>query len=619
VPHINFTFPTQGTTTANFSNWQLKADTVTSTDSYALTVNWDDTTGDPAQSSTIMASGTALIAGVNVPKPTSSLDYTYDGTPVVMDATATLYDATTTTATNSVSFTEDTTVAPLNCGSAQIQCISYKYDHDGNVTQVSDNSGTNAAITVNYAYDSLNRLISASSSNAASGPNYLQTFTYDPVGNILTGPKGTYSYNGTSNADSDAVTKIVNGSTTIFTYDNNGNLTNASSGLSYTWDYRNELVTASSSSATSTYGYDYLSERVKLTSGTSTILYPETTYSVNGSTTTKYISFDGVSLATITDAPSTSTTTNYVSDDMLGGTNDVTNASGALVETTQYFPYGSIRIDNATGTYAGDIRKYIGQQYDAATALSYLNARYYNGSQGQFISQDPVFLGDPNQQILSDPQSLNAYSYSEDNPIVKSDPTGKQDAGTYALGGAAILTAPLWTPEAIIGAGLIGVVGASYLATQGIMQIGSSWYRSNSTRSPAMNPNSPDAGGGGSPNPNTPKWIVGILGGVSTIAIGEKIWQSFNGQVGSTEDGFNITVNNVTSLGNQLNTSNSQPPRSSANTNARPSSPSSGLVQFGGGSGGSGGTAGLQLQILQLEVQVLQLQLQVSQSTRSTK
>jgi RHS repeat-associated protein len=68
---------------------------------------------------------------------------------------------------------------------------------------------------------------------------------------------------------------------------------------------------------------------------------------------------------------------------------------------------------------------YIGQMYDAATSLDYLNARYYNGSQGQFISEDPMFWGVPSRQNISDPQSLNAYSYSGDNPIIKSDPTGK--------------------------------------------------------------------------------------------------------------------------------------------------------------------------------------------------
>jgi hypothetical protein len=41
------------------------------------------------------------------------------------------------------------------------------------------------------------------------------------------------------------------------------------------------------------------------------------------------------------------------------------------------------------------------------------------------LSEDPVFLGDPSQQLLSDPQSLNSYSYANDNPVVKEDPTGR--------------------------------------------------------------------------------------------------------------------------------------------------------------------------------------------------
>jgi RHS repeat-associated protein len=56
---------------------------------------------------------------------------------------------------------------------------------------------------------------------------------------------------------------------------------------------------------------------------------------------------------------------------------------------------------------------------------AFLNARYYNSAQGQFLSEEPVFLGDPKSQVLTDPQSLNSYSYANDNPIVKSDPSGK--------------------------------------------------------------------------------------------------------------------------------------------------------------------------------------------------
>src|SRR6266478_10042408 len=62
---------------------------------------------------------------------------------------------------------------------------------------------------------------------------------------------------------------------------------------------------------------------------------------------------------------------------------------------------------------------------DAGVVHALLQARYYDGSKGEFLSEDPVFLGDPKQQALTDPQSLNSYSYANDNPITKSDPTGK--------------------------------------------------------------------------------------------------------------------------------------------------------------------------------------------------
>jgi RHS repeat-associated protein len=61
---------------------------------------------------------------------------------------------------------------------------------------------------------------------------------------------------------------------------------------------------------------------------------------------------------------------------------------------------------------------------DAGVVQALLQARYYDGSKGEFLSEDPVFLGNPKQQVLSDPQTLNSYSYGNDNPINKSDPLG---------------------------------------------------------------------------------------------------------------------------------------------------------------------------------------------------
>jgi RHS repeat-associated protein len=98
----------------------------------------------------------------------------------------------------------------------------------------------------------------------------------------------------------------------------------------------------------------------------------------------------------------------------------VADETGTTEHLLDYYPYGSPRIDQATGF--GEQRKYIGQYYDSSTDLSYLNARYYNGTHGQFLSQDPMFWS--TKQDLQNPQSLNSYSYGNDNPITNSDPSG---------------------------------------------------------------------------------------------------------------------------------------------------------------------------------------------------
>jgi len=91
---------------------------------------------------------------------------------------------------------------------------------------------------------------------------------------------------------------------------------------------------------------------------------------------------------------------------------------------------------------------FIGQYSDTATGLSYLQNRYYSPTQGQFLSEDPTFLAFGNSgqlqqlsqetqnQVLSNPQQLNAYSYSEDNPITNKDPSGLwalQLGGEYTI------------------------------------------------------------------------------------------------------------------------------------------------------------------------------------------
>ena len=118
--------------------------------------------------------------------------------------------------------------------------------------------------------------------------------------------------------------------------------------------------------------------------------------------------------------------TRYVHTDHLSGTNTVTDDDGTLVQALDYYPFGDTRIRGGTDVSQ---REFIGEEYDGETGLSYLNARYYGGSRGQFTSQDPVFwevgITEDGQSVLTNPQLQNSYSYAGNNPVGQKDPTGR--------------------------------------------------------------------------------------------------------------------------------------------------------------------------------------------------
>ena len=84
----------------------------------------------------------------------------------------------------------------------------------------------------------------------------------------------------------------------------------------------------------------------------------------------------------------------------LGSTSVVTNASGSVVGTQGYYPFGGTRY--TCGTLFTD-RLYTGQQQIAGLGLYNYKARYYDPALGRFISADTVTPGGT--------QGLNRYSY----------------------------------------------------------------------------------------------------------------------------------------------------------------------------------------------------------------
>ena len=108
-------------------------------------------------------------------------------------------------------------------------------------------------------------------------------------------------------------------------------------------------------------------------------------------------------------------TLTYLHGDHLGSTSVTANSSGGKVAELRYHPWGGTRFSSGTTPTA---RRYTGQIEDAAIGLYFYNARYYDPTLGRFIQADTI-IPDP-----ANPQSLNRYAYTLNNPLRYTDPTG---------------------------------------------------------------------------------------------------------------------------------------------------------------------------------------------------
>jgi RHS repeat-associated protein len=113
--------------------------------------------------------------------------------------------------------------------------------------------------------------------------------------------------------------------------------------------------------------------------------------------------------------------TKYQHTDALGSPVATTDASGALIERTNYEPYGSAINKTVDGI------GYTGHVMDGATGLAYMQQRYYDPALGRFLSVDPV-AANSNVGV-----NFNRYWYANNNPYRFIDPDGRDprsgDAG----------------------------------------------------------------------------------------------------------------------------------------------------------------------------------------------
>jgi len=121
-------------------------------------------------------------------------------------------------------------------------------------------------------------------------------------------------------------------------------------------------------------------------------------------------------------------------DDPLGTRRAQTDYAGVLEQTCSSLPFGDALACSPSSTNsspnAGSLQyptehHFTGKERDAESGNDYFGARYYASTMGRFLSPD---WSDPAQPIpyasLHRPQSLNLYSYVENNPLSQIDDDG---------------------------------------------------------------------------------------------------------------------------------------------------------------------------------------------------
>jgi len=131
------------------------------------------------------------------------------------------------------------------------------------------------------------------------------------------------------------------------------------------------------------------------------------------------------------------TTVEYIHTDALGTPVAVTDATGTVIERSEYEPYG--QLVNRPPT---DGPGFTGHVQDAATGLTYMQQRYYDPVIGRFLSVDPVTA------YSSPGANFNRYWYANNNPYKFTDPDGRQSKEDVKAPSVGVpLLDRLWTPS----------------------------------------------------------------------------------------------------------------------------------------------------------------------------
>src|SRR5262249_28942597 len=180
---------------------------------------------------------------------------------------------------------------------------------------------------------------------------------------------------------------------------------------------------------TTTYLYDVNDERIALGANGATTTYPFKLYDVQENTIYKHIFANGEPVADVKGSTTTAAVY-YIDDDHLGGSSVISDANANVAQVLEYYPFGGTRLDQRPDNTFNEQRRSDGHEFDTGTGLLYEDARYLGPTLSRFLSEDPSLItlpiGRPLNDLLKDPQTLNAYAYVKNNPLSNIDPDGKR-------------------------------------------------------------------------------------------------------------------------------------------------------------------------------------------------
>ena len=261
-----------------------------------------------------------------------------------------------------------------------IQDLTYIPDPNGNVDFIDDN--LDASNDKDFSYDTLNRL------EGATGPWGTLSWTYDNVGNrqSYTDPAGTTNYSyfmGTNRLQA-----LTGATSKTFSYNDVGN-TETEDTRHFDYNENNRLKQVNDGGVLGDYTYNGHGERVvKAVQGTTTIFF----YDQNG---TLIGESDGVNfeeyiyIGRTPIARASGQDLFFIHTDHLDTPRVMTDIGGVSVWELEVRPFGDN--ENITGTATLNLR-FPGQYHDDESGMNYNYFRTYRPEFGRYLEADPIGL-----------------------------------------------------------------------------------------------------------------------------------------------------------------------------------------------------------------------------------